>query len=119
MVKIQKKIKKRTTRHKRVRAKIFGARIRPRLSVFRSNKHIFMQLIDDAKGITIVSASDSEIKLEDDSKKTILAQKTGELLAKKAQEKKIKRAVFDRGGYKYQGRIKAAAEGARKGGLEF
>lgn len=119
MAKIQKKIKKRTTRHKRVRAKIFGARIRPRLSVFRSNKHLFMQLIDDAKGMTLVSASDSELKLKGKNKKTVLAQETGELLAKKALEKKIKQVIFDRGGYKYQGRIKAAAEGARKGGLEF
>ena len=102
-----------------MRAKIIGTRGLPRLSVFRSNKHIFLQLIDDAKGITLVSASDSELKMKDKNKKTVLAQKTGELLAKKALEKKIKQIIFDRGGYKYQGRVSAVAEGARKGGLKF
>lgn len=115
----EKQAKKRQQRHKRVRAKIFGTSGQPRLSVFRSSKHIFLQLIDDKKNKTLVSASDRELKLKNAKNKTALAYKTGELLAKKALEKKIKTAVFDRGGYKYHGRLKAAAEGARKAGLKF
>ena len=127
------KQQKRKRRHKRVRAKVFGTNKIPRLCVFKSPKHIYAQLINDEKGKTILSSSDLELKKS--KSKTIskttpkvkqirtgkiaLAYKVGELIAEKAQEEKIKKVVFDRGGYKYHGRIKAIAEGARKGGLEF
>jgi large subunit ribosomal protein L18 len=104
-------------RHKRIRAKISGAKERPRLSVFRSNKHIFLQLIDDSAGKTLVSASD--LKMKKKGTKTEIAKEVGKELAKLAKAKKIKKVVFDRGGYKYHGRVKASAEGAREGGLEF
>ncbi len=94
---------------------------RPRLSVFRSNRHIFLQLIDDEKNKTLVSVRDIPVKAGKKSKttKTEIARETGKKLAELAMEKKIKKVVFDRGGYKYHGRIRAAAEGARDGGLEF
>jgi len=107
------KQKKRYKRHKRVRAKIFGTKEVPRLCVFRSAKHIYCQLIDDEKGRTLFAASDLELK------KSKTAYEVGKLIAKKALEKKIKKVVFDRGGYKYHGRVKALAEGAREGGLKF
>ena len=118
-------------RHKRVRSRIFGTSDRPRISVFKSNKNIFAQLIDDEKSNTILSASSLEIKhrpsgknaekkkAKDNHAKTPLAFSIGELLAEKAFGKKINNAVFDRGGYKYHGIIKALADGARKGGLRF
>lgn len=120
------KREKRIRRHKRVRAKVRGTEKRPRLCVFRSNKHIYAQIIDDEKGITLVSASDQEIKkkdLEAVSKnfkgKCLLAFLVGKLVAKKAQKKKIEKVVFDRAGYRYHGRVKALAEGAREQGLKF
>jgi len=106
-------------RHKKVRAKIQGTEERPRLCVFRSNKHIYAQIIDDEKGWTLVSASDLEIKDSRKNKKTNLAQKVGQLIAQKAKEKKIKTVVFDRGGFRYHGRIKTLADEARKQGLQF
>lgn len=108
----------RIRRQKRVRAKINGTIDRPRLNVFKSNKHFYAQLIDDVKSGTLVQANDIELK-EKNLKKTEEAFKVGELLAKKALDKKISKAVFDRAGYEYTGRIKSAAEGARKGGLLF
>ena len=107
----------RITRHKRIRAKAIGTKEKPRLSVFRSNKHIFLQLIDDKAGKTLVSAADAKSKVK--KTKTELAKDAGKKLAELAKVKKIKKAVFDRGGYKYHGRVRAAAEGAREGGLEF
>lgn len=103
-----------------MRAKISGTADRPRFSVYRSNKHVFLQLIDDENGKTILSVSDREIK----SKKKGLAKadkahEAGRILAGKAQAKNIKTAVFDRGGYKYHGRVKKIADGAREGGLKF
>lgn len=99
-----------------------GSAEKPRLSVFRSSNHIYAQMIDDAKGITLFSSSDAKEgkskKSEAKDKKTA-AFKTGEALAKKAVEKGINEIIFDRGGYKYHGRVKALAEGARKGGLKF
>ncbi len=112
------KQQKRYRRHRRVRAKIKGTAKVPRLCVFRSAGHIYVQLIDDEKGKTLALASDLEIKKKKD-KKAVLATKVGNLIAKKAIEKKIKRVVFDRGGYKYHGRVKALAEGAREEGLQF
>ncbi len=120
---MQKKQINRHRRHKRVRAKTRGTGKIPRLCVFRSNKHIYGQLVDDDKGKTLIAASDLEIKSsskkQKTANKTVVAHEVGELLAKKAIEKKFEKMVFDRGGYKYHGRIKALAEGAREGGLKF
>ncbi|MBI2021565.1 50S ribosomal protein L18 [Candidatus Daviesbacteria bacterium] len=106
----------RQNRHKKIRKKIFGTKDRPRLSVFRSGQHIYAQIIDDSQGKTLVAESD--LKINEGSKK-VKASQVGENLAKKAVKGKIKKVVFDRGGYPYQGRLIALAEGARKGGLEF
>ena len=131
-----KKQEKRYRRHKRIRAKIFGTAQRPRLSVFRSAKHIYAQLIDDEKGKTLVAASDLELsrkipsikrriktKVENQRKiktgKSTAAYEVGKLIAEKALKKKIRKVVFDRGGYKYHGRVKALAEAVREGGLKF
>ena len=116
--------KTRVRRKQRTRAKIFGTADKPRLSVFRSNRYTYVQLIDDMAGKTLVSASTKEIektksKLPGANPKVLLAEQLGELIAKKAVEKGIKKAVFDRGKYKYHGRIKAVAEGMRKGGLQL
>ena len=119
---MQHKKEKRHNRHKRIRTKIKGTKDCPRFSVFRSNQHISGQLIDDDKRATLISASDSEIA-EKKGKKPItkaeLAYQVGELIAQKALKKEIKKTVFDRSGYKYHGRVKAMAEGARKQGLKF
>ncbi len=112
----------RSRRHTRVRAKVSGTQSRPRLSVFRGLKHIYAQVIDDSRGHTLASAStiDAEIKAElDGKKKTARAELVGSLLAKRALGLGIKQVVFDRGGYKYHGRVKALAEAARRGGLRF
>lgn len=108
----------RIKRKGRVRAKIFGTSKRPRLNAFRSLKHFYVQLIDDQKGITLASARDSEIKGAK-AKKLDLAFKTGELLAARAQKLGIKEVVFDKSSYKFHGRVKALADGARQGGLKF
>lgn len=109
----------RKDRHKRIRAKVKGVPERPRLCVFRSHKHIYAQIIDDTKGHTLVQARDSELQFSSKKTKTEMALETGKLIALKAKEKKIEKVVFDRGGYKYHGRVKALAEGARQGGLKF
>lgn len=121
-----KKIKKnkikrlaRKKRHQRVRSKIIGDKGKPRFSVFRSNKYNYVQLIDDEKGKVLASASDLELKSKKGLTKTEKAFEIGKLIAEKAQTKKITRVVFDRGGYKYHGRVKAIAQGAREGGLKF
>ncbi len=119
------KIKKkqlRKRRHLRIKAKIKGTLQRPRLSVFRSLNHIYAQLIDDEAGRTLVAVSDRNIKDSSGKTKgtkTEIAKKVGLLLAEKAKQHKITKVVFDRGGFKYHGRIKAVAEGAREGGLQF
>ena len=117
------KRQKRLMRHKRVRARIMGTAQRPRLSVFRSNKHIFLQLIDDEKNKTLVSKSDILLKRGKKTKTKIVKTKSafeaGKILAELAKKKKITSVIFDRGGYAYHGRIKAAADGAREGGLKF
>lgn len=113
------KIFKRLRRKKRVSSKMFGTLKRPRLSVFRSGLHIYAQIIDDEKGNTMVSASDLGVKGSKKMKKTETAMGVGEALAKKALAKKIKKVIFDRNGFSYHGRVKALAEGARKGGLSF
>lgn len=113
------KRQKKQRRAGRTRAKIFGMAQRPRLSVFRSNKHIYVQLINDEKGKTLASVSDLELKKSDKKGKKELAVLVGQLIAQKAESLKIKKVIFDKGSYKYHGIIKAVAEGARKGGLKF
>lgn len=115
----RKKREARMRRHRRIRAKIFGTSKIPRLSVFRSNYHISCQLIDDEKGTTLVAAHDKNLKLKAKKSKVEIAKMVGKLLAKKAKEKGIEKIVFNRGGYKYHGRVRALAEGAREGGLKF
>ncbi|MDR1952649.1 MAG: 50S ribosomal protein L18 [Elusimicrobiota bacterium] len=109
-------------RVKRVRAKIRGSQDKPRLSVYRGNKHIYAQIIDDDKGITLASSSTLSEELKGQLKVTdtvAAAKSVGDLIAKKAVEKGIKKVVFDRRGYAYIGKVKALADAARAGGLEF
>lgn len=110
----------RQARHARVREKVSGTATTPRLNVFRSNKNIFAQIIDDEAGVTLVSASsiDKDLKLENGGN-VEAAVKVGELLAKRAKEANIKTVTFDRGGYLYHGRVQALADAARENGLEF
>ena len=112
----------RLKRHKRVRAKVKGTAETPRLSVYRSLNHIYAQIIDDVKGVTLVTASTLSKELKgtfDESDKKAQAFAVGELIAKKALAKKIEVVVFDRGGYLYTGRVASLADGAREGGLQF
>ena len=147
-VKSKFKRDKRYRRHKRIRAKISGIAKMPRLCVFRSNKHIYAQLINDERGDILVSASDQELKephtrtpkpeqssvrgtaspVQNKQKtriekarigKVAIAYGVGKLIAEKALKKKVEKVVFDRGGFDYHGRVKAVAEGAREGGLKF
>jgi large subunit ribosomal protein L18 len=114
------KVRARVRRHKRVRKKIQGTAERPRLAVFRSNKHIYAQLIDDLAGNTLVAASSTEKGAGGaDGDKKAIAGRVGTLLGERAVEKGIKRIVFDRGGRLYQGRVQSLAESAREAGLEF
>lgn len=111
-----KKVLGRERRHKRIRAKVFGTSSRPRLSIFKSNRFLYAQLIDDDSGKTLAAANLTEVK----GKKPIdKAVELGVKIAEKAGAKKISKVVFDRSGYVYTGRIKAFADGARKGGLVF
>jgi large subunit ribosomal protein L18 len=113
--------KKKLARHRRavrVRSKVKGTAERPRLSVFRSNKGIWAQLIDDRSGRTLASAGSVQVE-DKDLPKTETASKVGALLAERAKAAGVERVVFDRGSYLYHGRVKALAEGAREGGLEF
>jgi len=119
---LRKKQSQRIIRHQRIRKKIFGTDVKPRISVFRSRKNIYAQIIDDQQGRSLVSVSTLTKELKDSIKnrrKTEASQLVGELLAKRALEKNIREVVFDRSGYLYHGRVKALAEGARKGGLQF
>ena len=111
--------KARLRRHKRVRGKIFGTAERPRLNVFRSNKAIYAQIIDDVKGVTICSASSLDKEFDGIGGNKEAAAKVGKLIAERAADKGITEVVFDRGGYIYHGRVAALAEGAREGGLKF
>ena len=111
--------KARQARHKRVRGKIHGTAECPRLNVFRSLKHIYAQLIDDDKGVTLVSASTNEKDFAEYGGNIDAANKVGKLLAERAAAKNIDKCVFDRGGYIYHGRVQSLAEGAREGGLKF
>ena len=118
MLKAISRSDERIRRHKRIRSKISGIKQCPRLSVFRSNRHIFAQLIDDEKGVTLAATGSVALKLENGGNKEA-AKKVGEEIAKLAKAKKIKQVVFDRGGYIYHGRIKELAEAARAAGLQF
>ena len=106
-------------RHKRVRGKVSGTPERPRLNVFRSETNIYAQIIDDTKGVTLVSAPSLEKGFEGPGSNCEAAKKVGEAIAQRAKDKGIETVVFDRGGYLYHGRVKALAEGAREGGLQF
>ena len=110
----------RIKRHTRIRAKVKGTKETPRVSVFRSNKHLFVQVIDDLTGKTLMSSIvKSKVKSSVKGNKSEVATKTGEMIAEKAKAAGISKIIFDRGGYKYHGRVKALADGLRKGGLEF
>ncbi|ETA81094.1 50S ribosomal protein L18 [Youngiibacter fragilis] len=109
----------RVRRHIRVRTKISGTAERPRLSVYRSEKNIYAQIIDDVQGVTLVSASSVEKDFDGAGSNLEAAKKVGEAVAKKALEKGIKSVVFDRGGYIYHGRVQTLAEAAREAGLDF
>lgn len=115
--KVKAKRDGRIRRHNRVRAKVSGTAEIPRLNVFRSNKGLYIQLIDDVAGKTLASVKDEEVKAG--KTKVEKAKEAGKIIAAKAEKAGIKKAVFDRGGYQYHGRTQAVAEGAREGGLEF
>jgi large subunit ribosomal protein L18 len=104
--------------HFRIREKLAGTEQRPRLNVYRSLNHIYAQVIDDAKGVTLVSASSIAAKIKTGGN-VAAAKEIGKLVAERAQEKGIKKVVFDRGGYLYHGRVKALADAAREAGLDF
>jgi len=108
----------RTRRHIRVRRKVEGTAERPRLAVFRSNKHIIAQIIDDISGITLASASTSEKSFSGSGSNVEAAKKVGATVAQRAKEKGITKVVFDRGGYKYHGRVAAVAQAAREAGID-
>jgi large subunit ribosomal protein L18 len=120
---LSKKLTKRDKKKIRIRKKLVGKSERPRIVVYRSLKQIYAQLVDDVSGKTILSASSLSKEISDEIKnskdKLDVSFAVGELLAKKAKEKGIEKVVFDRSGYAYHGRVKAVAEGARKGGLIF
>ncbi len=118
MLKKVSKNDERIRRHKRVRAKISGTPDCPRLNVFRSNKHIHTQIIDDVNGVTLVACSSLDLKLENGSNLDA-AKAVGAEIGKRAVAKNIVKVVFDRGGYIYHGRVKALAESAREAGLKF
>lgn len=118
--KIKTQADRRARRHLRVRKRVHGTAARPRLVVFRSSKHIYAQVVDDDKGVTLVGAADTSEGIQvEGSGKTAKSHALGRLIAVKAKEKGIAKVVFDRGGYQYHGRVKAVADGARKGGLEL
>jgi large subunit ribosomal protein L18 len=122
MSKIKNRFHSRLNRKIRVRKKIFGSSNRPRLSVFRSLKHISAQIIDDDKGTTLTSASSLDVDLKStltDKDKSEVSSLVGKSLGKKASKDGISQVIFDRSGFKYHGRVKALADGAREGGLQF
>ena len=122
-LKYRKKLNPRQRRHVRVRAKVSGTPLRPRLNVFRSSAHIYAQVIDDTLGHTLVAASDLEAEIGqiagDGATKTARAKAVGQVIAARVKELGIGTVVFDRGGFLYHGRVRAVAEGAREGGLVF
>ena len=121
MAKTDSKVIARKKRIKRIRKKISGTAERPRLRVFKSNRHIYAQLIDDVTGHTLITEStlNNEIDKDEFKNKTAQAGRVGELIAEKAKNKGIAKVVFDRGGYRYHGRVKSLSDAARKTGLNF
>ena len=119
MIKAYNSNAQRLKRHRRVRKNISGTAERPRLNVFRSLNHIYAQIIDDTKGVTLAAASSLDKEFEGYGGNIEAAKKVGMMIAEKALAKGIKEVVFDRGGYVYHGRVAALAEGAREGGLDF
>ena len=119
MFKKEDRREQRQKRHLRVRKKVSGTAERPRLAVYRSEKNIYAQIIDDVKGVTLVSASSLDKDFEGLGSNKEAAKKVGQLVAKKALDKGITEVVFDRGGFIYHGRIQELAEGAREAGLQF
>lgn len=119
MVKTYNSNEQRLKRHRRVRAKISGTAERPRLNVFRSNKHIYAQLVDDVNGVTLATASSMDKGFEGSGSNKEAARKVGQAIGKLAAAKKITDVVFDRGGYLFHGRVKELADGARESGLKF
>lgn len=121
--KYRRKLTQRKRRHMRVRAKVNGTVERPRLNVFRSSAHIYAQVIDDVAGHTLVSASDLEDEViqraGDGAAKSVRAAAVGQVIAERAKAAGINAVIFDRGGFLYHGRVKAVADGAREGGLNF
>ena len=117
MIKKESKNWMRIKRHRKIRQNLSGTETAPRLCVFRSNSAIYAQIIDDTKGITLVSSSSLELKIKNNNLEAAAA--VGKDIAEKAKKAKIKTVVFDRGGYIYHGRVKALAEAARENGLEF
>jgi large subunit ribosomal protein L18 len=122
-VKYRKALTLRERRHRRVRAKVSGTGNRPRLNIFRSNAHIYAQVIDDTRSHTLIAASDIEDAVRErageGANKTARAKAVGEVIAERASQAGINSVVFDRGGFLYHGRVKAVADGAREGGLKF
>ena len=122
MITVKDKNKDRIIRHKRVRKTLSGTKARPRLNVYKSLSNIYAQIIDDEKGVTLVSASTREKEIAEQIKgktKTEASKIVGQIIGQRALEKKIKTVVFDRGGYLYTGRVQAVADGARAAGLKF
>ena len=115
----QRKREARQRRHRRVRKRIRGAAGRPRLAVYRSNKHIYAQLVDDVSGRTLVAASSLESEAGGKGDKKAAAKRVGELIAKRAKDAGVDRVVLDRGGRLYHGRVRSVAEAAREGGLQI
>ncbi|MCB0597527.1 MAG: 50S ribosomal protein L18 [Lewinellaceae bacterium] len=113
------KAKRRQRIHWRIREKVKGTAARPRLSVYRSNRDIYCQAIDDVNGHTLFAASSREASVSRETKPVERAKQVGQLIAERAKEHNIEKVVFDRSGYLYHGRVKALAEGAREGGLKF
>lgn len=117
MMKSNERFPRRVHRHARIRTRVHGNAVRPRLAVFRSSKHISAQLIDDERGTTLAAASNWDLK-ERGLANVDRARAVGRLIAERAKNRKITKAVFDRGGHAYHGQVQALAEGAREGGLE-
>ena len=119
MLVISHKKESREKRHRSLRKRIQGTAERPRLAVFRSSRHIYVQVIDDLQNKTLVGTSDLGLEAGDDEDKKAMAKKVGTAIAKKCLEKGIDKVVFDRAGFKYHGRVSALADGAREAGLKF
>ncbi len=122
-LKVRKALTQRQRRHRRVRAKVIGTPLRPRLNIFRSAQHIYAQIIDDERGYTLLAAGTNEPavreRVTEDMTKVAKAHLVGQVIAERAKEAGISKVVFDRGGFLYHGRVQALADGAREGGLDF